>query len=544
MRANEQLAGDELAKHLLDEFDRLVQLRAEHNVETGWTDSSDYCYLNGQEPNQSSKGNEYSEKVFDGTAVWGLDQAAAGMHSSLTSITDWWLNLGVYDASLMDDVEVIGYLQTLERILMHCYNQPRANFNVAIHETYLSDVGLGNSCLYSDTAPGERGKLIKKAFPMASVYWDVDYNGFVDTVGRTTCWNQRQIMQHFSHSDDSIPGEISGELDQRKSFDVVHLVFPRSNRNPDAAGKMNKAFASYWVCKQTKSILRRGGYDSMPYQCTRWTTRADEIYGRGPAQVCMPVIKGLNQIRKTYLRSAFKAVDPPIVADDDGFVGPFNANPRKIIWKNRGTEMPAYLESRAQFQPAQYQIEMDQQFILRCLFNDLLQMGKEKTEMSAYEVADRRAEKLRGMESITGRQMTEKLDPMVRRDLSLLDRAGYLPPAPPQLNGVRLRVSFIGPAARAQEGVRAIRVQQFINAISPIGQLKPEIFDGINFESLSAMLANIMGVDRSVLNTSEQIAMIRAERAKQQQVQQLIEAAPQVGKTVKDLAAAQEMARG
>lgn len=542
MRANEQLSGGELAKYLLDEFDRLVRIRAEHNVETGWTDSSDYCYLNGQEPNQSSKGSEYSEKVFDGTAVWGLDQAAAGLHSSLTSITDWWLNLGVYDAALMDDEQVIAYLQYLERVLMHCYNQPRANFNVAIHETYLSDVGLGNSCLYSDASWD--GKLIKKTFPMAGVYWDTDYNGFIDTVGRQSCWNARQAMQQFSATDDSLPNEIKNELDQGKQFDFVHLVFPRSNRNPDAAGKLNKPFASYWVCKQTKSIVRRGGYNSMPYQCCRWTTRADEIYGRGPAQVCMPVIKGLNQIRKTYMRGAFKAVDPAIVADDDGFVGPFNANPRKIIWKNRGTEMPAYLESRAHFQPVQWQIEADQRFILQCLFNDLIQMGKEKTEMSAYEVADRRSEKLRGMESITGRQMTEKLDPMVRRDLALLDRVGYLRPPPPQLNRQKLRISFIGPAARAQEGVRAIRAQQFINAISPIGQLKPEIFDSINFENLSAMLANIMGVDRSVLNTSEQVAMIRDQRMKQQQAQQLIEAAPQISKTVKDLAQAQAVVSG
>lgn len=544
MRANESLAGDELAKYLLNEFDRLVRIRAEHNVETGWFDSNDYCYLNGQDPNASSKGSEFSEKVFDGTAVWGLDQAAAGMHGSLTSITEWWLNFGTYNADLMDDDESIKYLQLIERILMHCYNQPRANFNVAIHETYLSDVGLGNSCLYSDTVPGEKGKLIKKAFPMASIYWDADYNGFIDTVGRENCWDTRQAQQHFSADDDYLPNEIKNEPDLGKEWDFVHLVFPRSNRNPDAEGKLNKPFASYWLCKQTKSIVRRGGYDSMPYQCTRWTTRADEIYGRGPAQVCMPVIKGLNQIRKTYLKSAFRAVEPPIVADDDGFVGPFNANPRKIIWKNRGTEMPQYLESRSQFQPAQYQIEMDQQFILRCLFNDKIEMGKEKTEMSAYEVADRRTEKLRGMESITGRQLTEKLDPMIRRDLSLLDKAGYLPPCPPQLAGQKLKISFIGPAARAQEGTRAIRVQQFINAISPIAQLQPQVFDALNVDKLTEMLANILGVDRTILNTSEQIMQIREAKARQQQMQQMIEAAPQIGKTVKDLSSAQEMARG
>lgn len=540
MRANESLAGEELAKYLLDEFARMESDRKAADIERGWTDSLDFCYLNGQDPAQSpgNQRGEYAEKVFDVTAPWALDQAAGGLHASLTSLTDRWFHLQ-FDEYLMEDEDVLAWLQDTENRLYHCYRNPRSNVHVAWHEAFQSDIGLGNSAIFSDYST-QHGALSKRTMQMADIFWDVDYLGFVDTVARRAHWTSRQAQQIFG---DVLPRQIATEPDKSKKFCFIHFVFPRSDRDPNKINKSNKPYASYWVCKQFPSILDKGGYDSFPYQCTRWSTRADDIYGRGPAQGVMPMIKCLNQICKTRLKAAFLAVQPPVIATHDGFMGPFNVNPRKYIWKLRGTEDPKYLESRSIFQPTDQEIERAQFAILRSFFNDLLKMEKERTEMTAFEVWDRRNEKLRQMGSLIGRQISEKMDPMIRRDLSLLDSHGLLLPPPPQLRGKRLGISYVSAASRAQESERVARANQFIQMSTPLANIDPSVLDWVNFDGFMNMTARILGVDREVVNSRSAVAAIKDQRAKQQQAQMMLEAAPAMGKTIKDIATAQAVSK-
>ena len=81
-----------------------------------------------------------------------------------------------------------------------------------------------------------------------------------------------------------------------------------------------------------------------------------------------------------------------------------------------------------------------------------------------------------------------------------------------------------------------------LEAVTPLAQIDPKVMMLFDPEAVARELADINGVPAKVLRSKEQIAAIEAAQAQAAQAQQLLAAAPVVGKTVKDLASAQSLA--
>src|SRR3546814_4077959 len=68
----------------------------------------------------------------------------------------------------------------------------------------------------------------------------------------------------------------------------------------------------------------------MPYMVPRWSKDAGEIYGRSPGWNALPDQKMLNEMSRTVLKAAQKAVDPPLMVADDGVLMPLRTHPGGI----------------------------------------------------------------------------------------------------------------------------------------------------------------------------------------------------------------------
>ena len=179
--------------------------------------------------------------------------------------------------------------------------------------------------------------------------------------------------------------------------------------------------------------------------------------------------------------------------------------------------------------------------IVRGFHVDWLIRNKKNERQTATEIMDDRDEMLRQLSPTLGRLESDKISPIVATSYYILNQHGHIPPAPTTTRGRKLGIRYQSPAARAQFGARGADVMRYINELTPIINLMPSVVDTLNPDELSKYLAKIRNVPAIVMNDQETIDAMREEKMRQQQQQQLIEAAPAVSKSVKDMAQAQEI---
>lgn len=517
-------------------YDKLKSARLA--FETDWNEIRDLVRPIYMGYNQYT-GQHYTSRtttMYDGTAPDALEDLAGGLHSYMTNPTERWFELEVEgEADLSRDPEVLAWLEQISEIIYSCYNVEGASLNPSLHECYLDVASFGTGTLCQEWDLGLRVPIFR-SYPLSDVFIAEDSQGRVDTVYRCVTWSLRQLKQEFG---EMLPKKLMEFNDDEKPIEMVHAVFPRTDRDARKFDGKNKRYCSAWASVTTKELVWESGYDTMPYHVPRWTKLAGEVYGRGPAKKCLPDIKMLNVMEKTILKAGNKMVDPPIQVTDDGFILPIETAPGSLIYREPGVEKAEALEFRGQLPWAEDKAQQKRDFIRKCFYTDWLKMEKQNVEMTAYEVADRREEKLRMIAPMLGRLATELHSPMIARTYGMLNSSGRLPAAPPQLQGKTLKVGYMSPASRAQTGVKAISIGRYITEITPLAQIDPSVMDAIDLDKVAQELALARGTPRSIMRSQEEIEEIRAERAKNQQLQAMAASAEPVSKAIKNLSDAQ-----
>jgi hypothetical protein len=484
---------------------------------------------------QTNPGDVRTTNAYDSTAIDSCKELAAGLHSYLTSPSERWFSLCVTGFSPDQyDEDALAWLEVVSDIIYGQMNRPLSGFHTCMHECFLDIAAFGTSTPYQEYKVS-KGGLIYKSFPMADIYLKEDSDGMVDTVVRRIMWDKRQLMQEF----ESLPPKVSEKKDQNFKFEIIHWVGPRKNRVPGNMSSKNKAFGSYWVCVDTKEMIEERGYDSLPYHPGRWEKLAGQAYGESPASTCLPDILMLNAMERTIIRAGQKQTDPPIIMDDEGFSSPISTAPGSIIWKEPGTEMPEAMQFKGNLPWAEEKADQKREQIRKCFHADWLRMEKENKEMTAFEVADRRNEKLGLLSPNLGRIHGEQLGPLLSRSYQLLHQHNHFPPAPPSLQKKRLNVVYVSPAARAQMAIKANESARYVQEMISVGAVKPEVLDYIDWDMFAKKQAEYRSITQTILRSSEDVEAIRNDRKQMEQLAQISAAAEPATKALKNVAEAQ-----
>ena len=158
-------------------------------------------------------------------------------------------------------------------------------------------------------------------------------------------------------------------------------------------------------------------------------------------------------------------------------------------------------------------------------------------------MAIRHEEKLMMLGPIAERLHNEMLAPLVENTFSRMVRAGMMRPGmelepPKELQGQALEVEFISTLAQAQRAVGVQSIDRLIGTIGSVANIKPEVLDKLDADQLVDAYADMLGVDPSLIVADKQVAMIRQDRAKAAQAQQVAAMAP----AMKDMAQAGQAA--
>lgn len=165
-----------------------------------------------------------------------------------------------------------------------------------------------------ETAGGR--DCIFKVIPAGEYVLDTDDKGEVDTFMYRTRMSARQIIQKFG--EEVVPSHVKTAASNSGTavtafFDVIHAVFPRTERTFGRLDSLNMPWASVWwmgfgnTGGGKPAILRESGFKSFPAFAPRWGVTGNDKYGRSPAMDALPDCRMLQQMSKTTLRAMHKA---------------------------------------------------------------------------------------------------------------------------------------------------------------------------------------------------------------------------------------------
>ena len=495
---------------------------------------------------QRTPGTRRDENLFDSTAVYALTSFSAAIESLLTPRSSKWHNIVPEDDKLLEDKPTKLWCEAVRDKLFRVRYRPRANFSGQTNELYMSLGAFGNGGLFTDEIIGEG--IYYQNVPLAELYFEEDAYGRVDTVHRKYKKTVRQAMQKWG---DAVPEAISkyAEKEPDREFEFLHVVCPNTDRKPGMKTYRGMKYCSHDIAVEGKTLMKTGGYRTMPYAISRYVLANREVYGRSPAMEALADIKSLNEMSKTGLRYGQLVTDPPWMTYDVDSLSPFSTGPGTInagYLNERGEPLAKALAPEGDPRFSLEMMNQKRESINRAFLVTLFQiLVDDKTRMTATEVMERAQEKGALLAPTMGRQQSDFLDPTIEREIDILASAGALPPMPNALrqSGGGIRARYDSPLSRAQRAEEGVGILRTFEAVAPMMQIDQSVAKRINFDKAVQILAEVNGAPAAIIYSDDEMAAINQQNQNAQQMQNILQAAPMVSETAKNLAQANQAAQ-
>jgi len=463
-----------------------------------------------------TKGEKRTEVLFDSTAITANNLLAASLQGTLTSPSLPWFSIKLRDEQLNENRAVQLWLEDTARRMYDTFN--KTNFNTEVHEMYLDLCSIGTGALFVEEGNNgfEKDGIHFNTLHIAEYYIQENINGKVDTLYRKYKLTARQAVQEFGEKNvgEKIIQAAKEKPDQK--FNFIHAVEPTEDYKRATGKSATKLpFHSCHVCEEDKMVVRTGGYNEFPYLVPRWSKATGEIFGRSPSYNALPDIKTLNKAVEIGLKAWAKAIDPPLLVQDDGVIGRVRTTPAGItVVRHDGAIKPLQIGSN--WQITDLKENQLRTAIRQAYYSDQLQL-QEGPQMTATEVQVRYELMQRLLGPTLGRFQSEFLNPLIDRVFGIMYRAGALLPEPQIIRGSEMDVEYVGPLARSQRMEEAVAIERLYQLAMNIAQVDPAIMDNINHDQAIRLRGKLLGVPKTVLRGSDEVDEMRNQRAEQQQ---------------------------
>jgi hypothetical protein len=525
---------------------RLDALKRERsNFDSQWEEAAE-CALpahgslfNGGVATNTQQGEKKTQRQFDGTTAAAAQKFSAVMESLVTPQNHVWHMLRVMDPTLRKKRSVREFFDSLSDVLYDYRYRPSANFVPNSQQVYLSLGVYGNGSLYVDSPDNGKGLRYKNIF-LGETYFAENHAGIIDTLYRTFMQSPKQVVERFGAATSEATQSRAAEPTQmdERNVEILHVVMPNAQYAPGMIGAM--PFISVYMEVQGQHELRIGGYDTFPYAIGRYTQISGETYGRGPAQYVLPSIKTLNEQKKTMLKQGHRAVDPVLLAFDDGKLGMAQLRAGKMVAGGVSKD------GRMLVQPlpagnvglGDKMMDMEKAIIHDAFLINLFQILIETPQMTATEVLERAREKGMLLAPTAGRLQSEFLGPLIEREIALLARQGLLPDMPPILQqaAAEYKIEYDNPMSRMARAEKAAGFMRALGSAAEYTKMTgdPSPLDFFNFDRAMPEILDIHGAPTTWTNDIDTVMAKRQQRAEQAQQAQALEALPAMAGMMKN----------
>lgn len=505
----------DIAKQYIQSYQKAKAFRE------NWVPLFEECYEYALPQRESfyyeEAGQRRDDKIFDETAVVGVQEFASRLQSGLVPNFARWADLMAGSEVPPDQREAID--NELDEVTEYVFEVlQNSNFSQEVHESFMDlAVGTGVLCV-------EEGDAINpvnfSAIPLPHVVLDTGPDDKIDHVYRE---RKKVKFDHLSimYPKANFDPKVTSLMGSDRETTVLEVVCR------DYSKKNEEAYFHYAICMTTKTMLyskEMTGLGSNPFVCFRWGKCAGEIYGRGPLLNALSAIKTTNLTIELILENAQMSISGIYQMEDDGVINPDTINlvPGSIIPKAMGSAGLQPINAAGRFDVAQLVLSDMRLNIKRALYNDMLG-NPDKTPATATEVAERMGDLARRMGSAFGRLQAELVQPVLQRVIYILKKQGRI--EVPTVNGREVKVRSVSPLAQAQSNQDISSVARFLELVG--GAFGPEMLQLlIDGEQTAIHLAKKFGVPESLIRDEEQrrqIAALAQQMAQQQQGQMVAE---------------------
>jgi hypothetical protein len=488
-----------------------------------------------------NKGERKHNSIYDSTGTRALRVLGAGLMAGATSPARPWFKLALADMDLAEYHPVKAWLADVTRLMQLVFQ--KSNTYRALHSMYeeLGCFGTAASVLLPDY-----NSVIHHYVLTAGEYCiATDMQGRVCTMYREFEKQVSEIVKEFGLDKCSLTVKDAyrrGDLDLW--IPLIHVVEPRKDRDVTKRDNKNMPWGSYYfeVGGREDQYLRESGFKQFPVLAPRWAVAGGDVYGNSPGMEALGDIKQLQQEQLRKGQSIDYKTKPPMQVPSSMKNRDVDMLPGGITFYDPVGGPQAGIKSL-------FDVNLDLSHLLEdirdcrerirsAFYADLFLMlaNATDTRMTATEVAERHEEKLLMLGPVLERLHNELLDPLIELTFAQLTEAGVVPPPPVEMKGVEINVEFVSMLAQAQRAVGANAVDRWMGNVGAVAAFKPDILDKVDTDYWAEAYADMLGVDPKMIVPSENVALIRQQRAEQQAQAQQAAVAESQSKTVSNLA--------
>lgn len=477
--------------------------------------------------------------IYDSHSIQAFRTLTGGMTSGLSSASRPWKSLAVENADLQEDPEVAAWLAEVDKRMDRFFAS--TNFYGAVKTGYSQMGCFGTEACIMD----EHWREGAVCHPLViGQYWVALNEAMqVDTLYRDATMTVKQAVDQFGSA---VSSRVRTQYDQ-STYEALVKVYHAIEPNPDfefnRLDSKGKAWRSlYWDCEDTGSdkYLRLSGYSEQPFWAPRWDVTGSDAWGWSPG------MEALADMRELQMQAKRKG------EATDWVIKPEKVAPTGVKLKNRPGSIvtAASVDKDTVLVPYQvpYQaievigadVDRCRQAIDRASYADLFlaitnMQGVQPRNVE--EIAARNEEKLTQLGPVIERVNNEKLQIAVERVFGIMTRGKMLPPAPDRLQGVGLKVEFVSILTQLQRAIGVGQIQETVGFVGNLMAAFPEAGDKIDIDAAIDEFAQRKGAPPTLIRSDKDVAEIRANRQKQQQMQTMMDNAG----NAKDGAAAAEL---
>ena len=458
-------------------------------------------------------GQRRDDKIFDETAVVGVQEFASRLQSGLVPNFARWADLIAGSEIPKSERDFVD--NDLDEITEYVFEVlQNSNFSQEVHEAFM-DLAVGTGVLCVDE--GDAVNPVRfSAIPLPHVVLDTGPDDKIDHVFR-----ERKGIRNSEITILYPDAKLDPKVQQRAQRDPEGKCTLLEVLCKDYSKKNEEAYLLYVIDMATKTYIKEQqfkGVGSNPYVCFRWSKCAGEVYGRGPLINALSAIKTTNLTIQLILENAQMAISGIYQMDDDGIINPDTINlvPGTIIPKSPQSGGLQPIQSAGRFDVADIVLSDMRLNIKRALYNDMLG-NPDRTPASATEVAERMADLSRRIGSAFGRLQAELVQPVLQRVIYILKKQGRI--ELPTVNGREVKIRSSSPLAQAQSNQDITAVSRFLELVNAyFGPDTTNVL--INSEETAIHLAKKFGVPDGLIRDREERREIVAMMQQMQQMQQ------------------------
>lgn len=481
----------------------------------------------------SNRGNRRSSKIIDSTATIAARTLGSGMMSGITSPARPWFRLTTPDPELAEFGAVKEWLYTVTERLR--WILLRSNFYNRAPSLY-RDLGVFGTAGTMEVEDDHR--IVRFIdLPVGTFCYDIDEKDDPAILTRLFRMTVRQLIAKFGWEQVSTTAQNLYRNGATESWiDVVHVIVP--NEDFDADALYAKANKRYFSCHYelsnpaTDQFLRESGFEEFPCMIPVWEITGQDVYGTdSPGITALGDVKQLQTMEKRSLHAVEKQVNPPLQGPTELQTRKVSGLPGEVTYLNT-REGQQGLRPIHEVRFAIDQVEAKEQQargrIDRSFFADLFLMlsymdretGGTSRDITAAEIYERHEEKLLALGPVLEQLNQRLLDPAIDRTFNVAMRRGFIPPAPPDIQGGDLKVEYLSIMHQAQKSQALGGLRSVVEFVMPLAERDPSVLDKIDTDRLIEHVGEAAGVPPDVIKSQDDVDKIRQARGAQQKAMQ------------------------